>query len=145
MLISEQEKLKKNGGETMTFKETCKKMGGEYEEEYGLLEPDVGGEFITEHEAMKQWCTFTKMEGLGENELVVFNAPNTFSIKVQDKDMNELIDLWDNDVRKRFDAKNQTMCFEAVLGVRVPKGNFCVKTFPIGEPKGIEIKIEPSE
>lgn len=37
------------------FEEACNAMGGEYEEEYGILEPDVGGMFLDVHEAKKQW------------------------------------------------------------------------------------------
>jgi len=128
------------------FQKTCKEMGGTYESEYGLLEPDVGGEFLSEHEAKKEWCIFKNMNGINGGELIVFNAPNTFSIRVEDNRNNELIELWDNDIKKTFSSKEQMMCFEPVLGVRLPKSKICVETFPLlkfGKPDSIRLKILP--
>lgn len=128
------------------FEETCNAMGGEYEEEYGLLEPDVGGEFVTEHEAKKQWCTFKDMKGIGKGELSVFNAPNTFTVKFQDENNKELFRFWDNDIDKRFDPERQEMCFHSKYGIRVPKGEVCISTYPLrmyGKPEGVWLKLEP--
>jgi len=131
-----------------TFEKTCKAMGGEYEWEEGYLEPDVGGDFAEEHIAKKEWCTFKNMAGIGKGEVIVFNAPNTFSIRAIDEKQNELMELWDNDIEKHFDKKNQIMCFKPIFGVRLPKSKICVRTFPLlkfGRPDSVNIDIAPEE
>lgn len=126
------------------FEEACGSMGGEYEEEYGMLEPDVGGMFFDVHEAKKQWCTFKDMKGIDKGSLTVFNAPNTFSMKYQDENMKELFNLWDNDIEKKFDPEEQKMCFFSRYGIRVPKCDICVETYPKSDhPKGVWLKLKP--
>lgn len=128
------------------FEEACVEMGGKYEEEYSMLEPDVGGEFLTEHEAKKQWCTFNDMKGLGKGELTVFNAPNTFEVKFQDENNKELFRFWDNDIDKKFNPEGQEMCFYSRYGIRVPKGEVCISAYPLRKhapPDGIWVKLEP--
>ena len=105
------------------FRLACEKMEGKYTEEYGNLEPDVGGEFLEEHEEVKQWCTFKK-EGI---VLDVFNAPGTFEITLRtEKGYNDILKLWDNDVKKMFNPDERTMCFYPYYGIRVPVGDYCV-------------------
>lgn len=126
------------------FKKVCEKMGGEYTEEYGLLESDVGVESFEEHEATKKWCTFKNMEGLGSNELTVFSAPNTFSIKLGDE-KSELFDIWDNDVAEEHNLDKDNpphLCFKAFFGVHIPKGKYCVETFPANGRRAIKLALE---
>lgn len=128
------------------FEETCNAMGGEYAEEYGLMEPDVGGEFFGEHEAKKQWCEFENMKGVGRGKLTVFSAPNTFEVKSQDEDGKDLFRFWDNDIDKKFDPEGQEMRFHSRYGIRVPKCDICIQTYPLrehGRPDGIWLKLEP--
>lgn len=120
-------------------------MGGKYDEEEGLLEPDVGGEYAEEHMEHKEWCTFQHAPGV--EQLIVFNAPNTFSIRIISKTdpsvAGHFLEIWDNDVKKEFtpstEGKAAAMCFEAELGVRVPKGTYCIK----GTQKHVWMTIEP--
>lgn len=153
MMLEEMRKTKPIDKSDM-FEETCNAMGGEYEEEYSMLEPDVGGEFLTEHETKKQWCTFRDMHGVGKfiargiggGELTVFNAPNTFEVKFQDENRKELFRFWDNDIEKKFDSEEQKMCFYSRYGIRVPKCDICIQTYPLrehGRPSGVWLKLEP--
>lgn len=127
------------------FSKVCEQMGGEYDEEEGLLEPDVGGEFLEEHEARKEWCTLENAPGI--ERLIVFNAPNTFSITIRSTDPSvagEFLSIWDNDIKKEFNLPRKEkrvseMCFEAELGIRAPKGTYCIK----GGPSHIWMTIEP--
>jgi hypothetical protein len=57
------------------FKETCVAMGGEYSEEFGMLESDVGGEHFEDYEALKQWCDFRKLENAPKTGLTIFRSP----------------------------------------------------------------------
>ncbi|MBS3748162.1 MAG: hypothetical protein KGY67_00495 [Candidatus Thermoplasmatota archaeon] len=134
-------------GENDSFMAVCEAMGGKYESEFGYLEPDVGGEFLEGRDVGKEWCTFEEMKGLGKNqELIVFNAANTFSIRVKDENLNELFDLWDNDINKSFDKEKQEMMFESTrFSVRIPKGKFRVKTYPLAEfgtPRKIKLNFD---
>lgn len=137
---------------TDTFMAVCEEMGGEYESEYGNLEPDVGGLFSDKHIAGKEWCKFKNMEGLGKNnELVVFNSKNTFSMRLLDKSDKypvEFFDIWDNDISKNFDKKNLKMVFEPRYGIRIPKGKYEINAYPkylpkkYGKPNRIKLHFE---
>ncbi len=114
----------------MNFRETCRRMDGEYTEEAGMLEPDVGGQHLEPHEEVKQWCTFER----GDTHLTVFNAPDTFGIRIVDK--GEMMDIHDNDVDKKFDG--HSMCFHPRYGIRVPEGDYCIR-------RGPRLSITPHE
>lgn len=116
------------------FMLACKKMEGEYEEEYGMLEPDVGGEFIEEHVASKQWCSWKR----DDITMTAFNAPNTFDLSIRGK-KGRLLSLWDNDVKKMFDPKEHMICFYPYYGIRVPEGDYCI----IGRGEFASLHIEP--
>jgi len=131
------------------FRTVCSAMGGQYDEENGLLEPDVGGEFPTRHVASKEWCTFKNMAGIGRGQVVVFNSPNTFSVGIRDKDGEQLIDLWDNDIKKEFDKEGQQMIFIPRYGIRVPESKISVSTTPLRkyghQPNKVRLEIEPRD
>lgn len=131
-----------------SFMEVCEAMGGEYESEYGYVEPDVGGEFLHGRDVGKEWCTFKNMKGLGENQrLIVFNSKNTFSLRCNTgvAGGEEFFDLWDNDINTSFSKEKQQMVFETKYGVRLPKGKYKIRAYPLrefGEPRSIKLHIE---
>lgn len=103
------------------FKFWCAAVNGKYTEEYGLLEPDVGGDFSQEHGAEKQWCDLRNKTG---ERLQIFRAPNTFTLRLMNEEEHGIMELWDNDVKMNVTQDN-VLCFKAT-GVRVPKGNYCI-------------------
>lgn len=111
------------------FKKTCEVMGGEYSEEEGYLEPDVGGEYAETHEARKQWCTL-KNRPTDKGDITVFNARNTFGIVVKDEGNKAILELWDNDVEKKFVPEEHKMVFKTEFGTRVPKGKYVIWRYP---------------
>jgi len=118
-------------GET-PFERTCKVMGGEYTSEYGLLEPDVGGDHFEEWEARKEWCTFHD-EKLPDGKITVFRAPNVVS--VQSELFSPIYGLeLDMDVEEKYDPEQRKMCFKqkALKSHGHVKGatHFCIEGYP---------------
>lgn len=123
------------------FRETCEAMGGKYTEEEGWLEPDVGGDHISEYMARKQWCDLSHLENAPKG-LHVFRSPGHVELQ------SELFTPtarpeFNTYFEESFDRKAQTMCFKTT----VPKfsndvegvSQFCVQSYPRGQPEAIWI------
>jgi len=126
-------------GKAEEFKDVCEAMGGKYTEEEGWLEPDVGGDHITEYMAHKQWCDFGHLEH-APKDFVVFRSPGHVELQSE---------LFTPTARPEFNVyfeenynkKEQTMCFKTT----VPKfsteiegaTHFCVATYPREEPRAV--------
>jgi len=137
------------------FEQTCKAMGGEYSSEYGMLEPDVGGEHFSEWEAQKMWCTFRNFrtfEKFGSDTeplptISVFRAPGVIDIQQGLIRSNNGYDFPGFDIyfREKLDSKNKTMCWkathpefagESIMGVT----NVCIETMP--DRKIMKLKLD---
>lgn len=123
-----------------SFKETCEAMGGEYTEEFGMLESDVGGDHLAEYEARKQWCDFGKLEHAPKAGLTIFRSPRHVELQSE---------LFEPTARPKFDEffnevlnpKQQQMCFKSTLPTFSDQvegiAHFCIITYPKGDPKSV--------
>lgn len=122
------------------FKEICIVMGGEYSEEYGMLEPDIGGDHISEYEALKQWCDFSHLENVPAKGLTVFRSPRHIELQSE---------LFTPTARPHFDEffteeykpEEQTMCFKSTTpdfsSIVEGVSQFCITTYPREEPRAV--------
>lgn len=133
-----------------TFKDVCKRMGGKYESEIGMLPPDgKRGRLLFPWEAKKEWCIFKGMGGVGDGELVVFQGtaidakkPEAMSVKIYDKDGYDLLDSdMDGDFETIFYLDQQTMIFKSKnKGIAIWTHPYSIYGKP---PNGITLMIEP--
>lgn len=97
---------------TTNFESACKSMGHRYSSEIGLLEPDVGGDFLDSHEARKEWCSISNKQ----KNYTIFNAPGDAEFQFDAEQDGKGIRVsptssinFDLGVKKEFTEKN--ICF----------------------------------
>jgi len=119
------------------FKLTCEAMGGEYEEEEGLVEPDVGFETLHEKMAFKQWCTLGHLEGLPD-DFTIFRTPGEVEFQSEMFKSSEKIDFRGY-FEEHYEPDKKRMCFRSKLpkakSLVLPGAIYvCVETYPEKKP-----------
>ncbi len=118
------------------FAKTCKAMGGKYEAEYGLVEPDVGFETLHEKEAFKQWCILGHLNNLPD-DFTIFKAPGYVEFQSEMFKPTGKI-KFETSFKEQYEPDNKQMCFKSNLpefSSILPGAIYvCVETYPDKKP-----------
>jgi len=125
------------------FAKTCKAMGGKYESEYGLVEPDVGFETLHEKEVFKQWCTLGHLDYLPD-DFTIFKVPGEVEFQSEMFTPTDKI-RFDMSFEEYYDPDKKRMCFRSKLpklkDISILPGviHVCVDSYPEKKPTAARI------